>query len=197
MYKYRRRGALTIIFILANLSLTTLAGSVEESLRNRREEGNDGEEKEVLEAGETVSEGGEKGARDKCAGVTCYNGDCVAEEEGGKGEGKCQCWHGWRGDQCELCGGRVRMTEEDSRSWLAEAAGNYTTNMKCTWLVEASKPGSRIRLHLKDFETECGWDHLYIWDGDNIFSGLQAVYSGLVKTKDKSYKTSSVSEVLK
>lgn len=41
------------------------------------------------------------------------------------------------------------------------------------------------------------WDHLYIWDGDNIFSGLQAVYSGLVKTKDKSYKTSSVSEVLK
>ena len=113
---------MTIIFILANLSLTTLAGSVEESLRNRREEGNDGEEKEVLEAGETVSEGGEKGARDKCAGVTCYNGDCVAEEEGGKGEGKCQCWHGWRGDQCELCGGRVRMTEEDSRSWLAEAA---------------------------------------------------------------------------
>ena len=147
---------MTIIFILANLSLTTLAGSVEESLRNRREEGNDGEEKEVLEAGETVSEGGEKGARDKCAGVTCYNGDCVAEEEGGKGEGKCQCWHGWRGDQCELCGGRVsqtsnlpknlilsknlriiqlipfqvRMTEEDNRSWLAEAAGNYTTNMK-------------------------------------------------------------------
>ena len=101
---------MTIIFILANLSLTTLAGSVEESLRNRREEGNDGEEKEVLEAGETVSEGGEKGARDKCAGVTCYNGDCVAEEEGGKGEGKCQCWHGWRGDQCELCGGRVSQT---------------------------------------------------------------------------------------
>ena len=25
---------------------------------------------------------------------------------------------------------KVRMTEEDSRSWLAEAAGNYTTNMK-------------------------------------------------------------------
>ena len=25
---------------------------------------------------------------------------------------------------------KVRMTEEDSRSWLAEAAGNYTANMK-------------------------------------------------------------------
>ena len=87
---------------------------MEESLRNRREEGNEGEEKEVLEGAEPVSEiekGLEEvGARDKCAGVTCYNGDCVAEEEeGGKkgGGGRCQCWHGWRGDQCELCGGRV------------------------------------------------------------------------------------------
>ena len=51
-----------------------------------------------------------------------------------------------------------------------------------------------VNLQYKAFSR---WDHLYIWDGDNIFSGLQAVYSGLVKTKDKSYKTSSVSEVLK
>ena len=45
--------------------------------------------------------------------------------------------------------------------------------MKCTWVVEAEQPDSRIRLHIRDFETECGWDHLYIWDGDNIFNGLQ------------------------
>ena len=45
--------------------------------------------------------------------------------------------------------------------------------------VEASQPNSRIRLHLKDFETECGWDHLYIWDGDNIFSGLQVLACGV------------------
>ena len=64
------------------------------------------------------------------------------------------------------------------QTWLAEAVGNYTTNMKCTWVVEAERPGSRIRLHLRDFETECGWDHLYIWDGDNIFNGLQVNYLG-------------------
>ena len=102
------------MLILASLILTSLGGSVEESLRSRREEGNEGEEKEVLEGGEPLSEieGGleEGGARDKCAGVTCYNGDCVAEEEGGKRGGRCQCWHGWRGDQCELCGGRVSQT---------------------------------------------------------------------------------------
>ena len=65
------------------------------------------------------------------------------------------------------------MLENGTRNWLAEAVGNYTTNMKCTWVVEAARAGARIRLHIKDFETECGWDHLYIWDGDNIFTGLQ------------------------
>ena len=118
MFKYRRRNVWTMILILASLILTILGGSVEESLRNRREEGNEGEEKEVLEGGEPLGEiegGLEEGARDKCAGVTCYNGDCVAEEEGGKGGGRCQCWHGWRGDQCELCGGRVSQTLEYPR----------------------------------------------------------------------------------
>ena len=50
---------------------------------------------------------------------------------------------------------------------------NIFVLMKCTWVVEAEQPDSRIRLHIRDFETECGWDHLYIWDGDNIFNGLQ------------------------
>ena len=68
--------------------------------------------------------------------------------------------------------------------------------MKCTWVVEAERPGSRIRLHLRDFETECGWDHLYIWDGDNIFNGLQAVYSGLVKTKAGDYQIHTVPEIV-
>ena len=161
MYKYRRRDVWTTILILASLSLPSLAGSVEESLRSRREEGSEGDldNKEVLEGSDLLTEGKEEGVSDKCAGVTCHNGDCVVEGEGGKENGRCQCWHGWRGDQCELCGGRVsqifnhpwssisvftkwshqwywlcflkvKMTEENSRSWLAEAAGNYTTNMK-------------------------------------------------------------------
>ena len=111
MYKYRRRDVWTTILILASLSLPSLAGSVEESLRSRREEGSEGDldnkEKEVLEGSDLLSEGKEEGVSDKCAGVTCHNGDCVVEGEGGKENGRCQCWHGWRGDQCELCGGRV------------------------------------------------------------------------------------------
>ena len=103
----------------------------------------------------------------------CINGDCVVGEGESQAGGRCECWEGWRGEKCELCGGKVKLLENGTRNWLAEAVGNYTTNMKCTWVVEANKPDSRIRLHIKDFETECGWDHLYVWDGDNIFHGLQ------------------------
>lgn len=31
-----------------------------------------------------------------------------------------------------------------------------------------------------EFETECGWDHLYIFDGDSVFAPLIAAYSGLL-----------------
>ena len=79
MYKYRRRDVWTTILILASLSLPSLAGSVEESLRSPREEGSEGDldNKEVLEGSDLLSEGKEEGVSDKCAGVTCHNGDCV------------------------------------------------------------------------------------------------------------------------
>ena len=130
-----------------------------------------------------VSEGG-KGHQARCD-KGCYNGDCVQVGKPGADENsednyKCECWDGWRGEKCELCGGKVKLKENAGQTWLAEAVGNYTTNMKCTWVVEAETPDSRIRLHLRDFETECGWDHLYIWDGDNIFNGLQVHNFGFI-----------------
>lgn len=33
-----------------------------------------------------------------------------------------------------------------------------------------------IRLHLEEFATECGWDHLYVYDGDSVDSPLLAVF---------------------
>lgn len=57
--------------------------------------------------------------------------------------------------------------------WLADALGNYTVDTKCTWLVEAPEAGATIRLHLKEFATECGWDHLYVFDGDSVGWGFK------------------------
>ena len=76
----------------------------------------------------------------------CHNGDCVPSiKSGSEGEEvyKCECWDGWRGEKCELCGGKVKLRENGGQTWLAEAVGNYTINMKCTWVVEAERPDSR------------------------------------------------------
>ena len=81
-----------------------------------------------------------------------------------------------------------------SEGWLADAVGNYTVDSKCTWLIEAPSPLSTIRLHLKEFATECGWDHLYIFDGDSVFSDVIGVLSGM--TREDRYNVRRVPELL-
>lgn len=61
-----------------------------------------------------------------------------------------------------------------TKGWLADAVGNYSVDSKCTWLIEGPETSSHIRLHLKEFATECGWDHLYIYDGDSVGTVLSA-----------------------
>ena len=78
----------------------------------------------------------------------CINGDCIVTSTDEGDTSRCDCWEGWMGQRCELCGGKVRLTDKGPRSWIAESYGNYTFNMKCSWLVEAESPNSSIRLHL-------------------------------------------------
>ena len=77
-------------------------------------------------------------------GEGCHNGVC-SRKSGIEGEEvyRCECWDGWRGEKCEFCGGKVKLKENGGQTWLAEAVGNYSINMKCTWVVEAKRPESR------------------------------------------------------
>lgn len=82
---------------------------------------------------------------------------------------------------------------------IHDGAGNYSIGVKCSWLIDAREHGpehnpyvttndlassqqsrntktSSIRLHLEEFATECGWDHLYVYDGDSVESPLLAVF---------------------
>ena len=52
---------------------------------------------------------------------------------------------------------------------------NYTVDTKCSWLLRG-KPDVPIRLQFNEFATECSWDHLYVYDGDSIYSPLVAVF---------------------
>lgn len=62
---------------------------------------------------------------------------------------------------------------------IHDGIGNYTADVRCSWLIESS-PNSTIRMHVELFATECGWDHLYIYDGDSVEAPLLAIFSGLM-----------------
>ncbi|XP_046382799.1 attractin-like protein 1 isoform X2 [Ischnura elegans] len=106
----------------------------------------------------------------KCSEVQCVNGACV--------NGTCVCFDGWQGSSCQFCGGKVRLSEPSGH--ISDGKGNYSIDVKCTWLIDSGMPNTSIRLHLEEFATECGWDHLYIYDGDSVQSPLLAVFSGLM-----------------
>ncbi|CAL8391567.1 unnamed protein product [Arctogadus glacialis] len=62
---------------------------------------------------------------------------------------------------------------------LTDGPINYKYKTKCTWLIEGY-PNAVLRLRFNHFATECSWDHMYIYDGDSVFSPMVAVFSGLV-----------------
>lgn len=97
---------------------------------------------------------------------------------------------------------RSRLTDESGL--IHDGIGNYSIGVKCSWLIDArgyyaeqqrlgggghhhrrnNHAGSGhhhsdpplIRIHLEEFATECGWDHLYVYDGDSVESPLLAVF---------------------
>ena len=87
-----------------------------------------------------------------------------------------------------------RLTDESGL--IHDGIGNYSLSLKCSWLIDARGYYSEqqrvggghhhhhhhhqeqptIRIHLEEFATECGWDHLYVYDGDSVESPLLAVF---------------------
>ncbi|CAG00346.1 unnamed protein product [Tetraodon nigroviridis] len=79
--------------------------------------------------------------------------------------------------------------------WLTDLSGsltdgpvNYKYKTKCTWLIEGY-PNAVLRLRFNHFATECSWDHMYVYDGDSIYSPLIAVFSGLIVPESRSNDT--------
>ncbi|OXA45784.1 putative protein tag-53 [Folsomia candida] len=127
-----------------------------------------------------VAEGKRCGGNNVTA-FECINGDCVEDQENG-GALKCQCKSGFSGPGCQHCHGKVKL--QGQSGWISDGLGNYTANMKCTWLLESSptlnSSISPIFLRIEEFATECGWDWMYIYDGDSVYAPLLGVFSGIV-----------------
>nr|XP_016851784.1 PREDICTED: attractin [Anolis carolinensis] len=100
--------------------------------------------------------------------------------------GHCECPHGWVGEQCQHCGGRFRLTGPSG--YVTDGPGNYKYKTKCTWLIEG-RPNNNHRLRFNLFETECSWDHLYVYDGDSHYAPLLAAFSGLIVPERENNET--------
>lgn len=101
-------------------------------------------------------------------------------------------------ESCSCASPSSRLTEESGL--IHDGIGNYSIGVKCSWLIDArgyyaeqqriggsghnhhrghhhhASEQPLIRIHLEEFATECGWDHLYVYDGDSVESPLLAVY---------------------
>ena len=75
--------------------------------------------------------------------------------------------------QCDLLRNNYRLTNEAGK--ISDGIGNYSLNTKCSWLL-IGRRSQTIRLRLLMLSTECGWDHLYIYDGDSVQAPLVAVF---------------------
>ncbi|XGW32973.1 hypothetical protein V3C99_017466 [Haemonchus contortus] len=99
----------------------------------------------------------------------CYNGVCL--------NGSCVCSKGWVGSQCDHCYGRIKVTENHSH--LIDGPLDYSPSSKCTWLIESEKKvGAPLNIRLENFQTECGWDFVYIYDGDGVYGEQLAAFCG-------------------
>lgn len=88
----------------------------------------------------------------------------------------CVCDFGWQGVACDQCGGRI--SQSSPSGYITDGVGNYSSELQCTWLIDSQQPNATIRLHFNHFETECSWDHLYIFDGDSVYAPMIAAFSG-------------------
>lgn len=77
------------------------------------------------------------------------------------------------------CRGRLRLN--GTRGYITEGPGFYPTNLQCIWLIDSGRNNATIRIQFHQFNTECNYDYLYIFDGDSIYSPLVASLSGEMK----------------
>ncbi|CAG4967185.1 unnamed protein product [Parnassius apollo] len=85
--------------------------------------------------------------------------------------------------------GGVRLTAP--AGVITDGPGNYSVSTACSWLISPPRLGPTpppIRVRLESFATECGWDHLYVYDGDSVRAErLLAVFSGVIENGESGW----------
>lgn len=92
------------------------------------------------------------------------------------------------------CKGRLKLS--GTRGYITDGPGHYQTNLQCVWLIDSGRLNATIRLQVHQFNTECNYDFLYIFDGDSIYSPLVAALSGDMRDFGSSFVDTTAPEHL-
>ncbi len=87
----------------------------------------------------------------------------------------CQFWHVVSSAGCS---GLRRVILDSLEGIVTDGEGFYEENVHCEWLIRAPDPNMTITLTFSEFETECTYDFLTIYDGDSFPSTVLATFSG-------------------
>eukprot|EP00116_Pleurobrachia_bachei_P017912 sb/3478174/ len=60
--------------------------------------------------------------------------------------------------------------------WGHEVKDGYESDKSCSFYIE-SEPGTKIRLYLESFHTECSYDYLHIHDGSSPFNRTMGLFA--------------------
>jgi len=74
------------------------------------------------------------------------------------------------------CRGRLKLNH--TRGYITDGPGHYPPNLQCVWLIDGGHSNATVRIQFRQFNLECNYDYLYIFDGDSIYSPLVAALSG-------------------
>uniref|UniRef100_A0A0N5AIM8 CUB domain-containing protein n=1 Tax=Syphacia muris TaxID=451379 RepID=A0A0N5AIM8_9BILA len=103
-----------------------------------------------------------------CNNKPCFQGTCD--------NGRCRCFAGWGGEQCDHCHGRVVLSDDvDS---IVDGPQNYTASSRCMWIIEDKNNTGALLFKFNQFETECSWDHVYFYDGNSVYGEELLALSG-------------------
>lgn len=92
------------------------------------------------------------------------------------------------------CKGRLKLN--GTRGFITDGPGFYQTNLQCIWLIDSGRDNATIRIQVHQFNTECNYDFLYIFDGDSIYSPLIATLSGDMKDFSNTFMETRLDQMI-
>ena len=76
------------------------------------------------------------------------------------------------------CGLFSHSLDRESGLIYVNIGSFYPKDFMCSWLLDthSNNGGVIVEFIFHEFETECGWDHFYIHDGDSVFSPRKTAF---------------------